>query len=357
LGFGYRYTEDFTRGSFSAQLIPAHRGIQVYSAFLQDDIQLLANQLVLTLGSKLEHNDFSGFEAQPNIRLLWTPNPKSTLWASIARAVRIPSRGDQDFQAISGFYAANQANNPLRLLGAGALTPNLFLRPQGNASFDSESVIAYETGLKHQLTEALSFDLALFYNHYTRQRSTSFDKAPSCEPSGQSIPANPLCLATAQYAYLPISILNKGMIETYGLESVVEWRPNARWRLQGVYSFLQMQPHALKSGQNLAISRRNNPQQQFSLRTSWNPRPDLDADLWLRYVDRIGGNFGLNRISIPAYFQMDLRLAWRPLPKVELSLAGFNLLDRQHPEFFSELGDLPLVEIKRSFYGQIRWEF
>jgi outer membrane receptor protein involved in Fe transport len=101
----------------------------------------------------------------------------------------------------------------------------------------------------------------------------------------------------------------------------------------------------------------NNPTHQFSLRSSWNPKADIDVGLWLRRVDRIKGNFGLASDPIPSYTQFDAQLAWRPLPKLEFSVAAFKQLDKQHPEFRSEMRDILLTGIRRSFYSQFCWEF
>ena len=345
LGFGYRYTEDFTNGSHTTYFSPANRGTQLYSAFLQDDIELIKDTLTLTLGSKLEHNDYTGFEGQPNARLLWTPDSQNTLWASVGRAVRIPTRADANANAIAQYIPANM--NPF------ADKP-ILARFLGSDQFDAESVIAYEAGFKHQWSQSLSFDAALFYNQYTRLRST-FRNDPICRPGGGS----GFCLISGDTRYweLPVSLRNQGKMDTYGAELAVEWKPFEQWRLQGSYSYLHQDPRALPEKQTVADDWAANPIHQLSLRSSWSPRDDLDFDLWLRYVDRINAYGELNTAWIPAYTQMDLRLAWRPLAKLELSIAGFNLLDDQHPEFYSEKSDIPQVEIRRSIFGQVRLEF
>ena len=60
------------------------------SAYLKGnrDIEL---RLRFTLGSKFEHNDFTGFEYQPTARLLFTPTNKQSVWAAVSRAVHTPA--------------------------------------------------------------------------------------------------------------------------------------------------------------------------------------------------------------------------------------------------------------------------
>src|SRR6185437_781654 len=77
--------------------LPAKKMLHLYSLFVQDKITLVNDQLYFTLGSKLEHNDYTGFEYSPSGRLAWTPAERQMIWAAVSRAVRTPSRIDRDF--------------------------------------------------------------------------------------------------------------------------------------------------------------------------------------------------------------------------------------------------------------------
>src|SRR5437899_2329204 len=68
-GAGYFVTSDHVTDSSSISWEPPRRATQLFSGFLQDEITLVPERLALTVGSKFEHNDYSGFEIQPNIRL------------------------------------------------------------------------------------------------------------------------------------------------------------------------------------------------------------------------------------------------------------------------------------------------
>lgn len=104
-GVGYRYNHDDFRSSYITTLTPPSRNDQLFSAFIQDEITLIDNTLWLTLGSKFEHNDYSGFEAQPTARLMWAPHYQHRLWASISRAVRTPSRAEQNMNLLQRVVA------------------------------------------------------------------------------------------------------------------------------------------------------------------------------------------------------------------------------------------------------------
>jgi iron complex outermembrane recepter protein len=72
-----------------------HLAQPVAAVFLQDELRL-GHTWSLILGSKLEHNDYTGYEVEPNVRLQWSVTPSQTLWSAISRAARTPSRVDRD---------------------------------------------------------------------------------------------------------------------------------------------------------------------------------------------------------------------------------------------------------------------
>src|SRR6185369_8939144 len=91
-GVGYRDSTDHLH--LGADLIssPEQRRLSLYTAFVQDEISLAADRVRVTLGTKLERNDFSGLEVQPNLRLLFAPSSRTSVWAAASRAVSTPSR-------------------------------------------------------------------------------------------------------------------------------------------------------------------------------------------------------------------------------------------------------------------------
>src|SRR5207245_502127 len=95
---------------------------QLFGGFVQDEIALVKDRLRLTLGTKIEHNDYTGFEIEPSGHLAWTPTPRQTVWGAISRAVRTPSRIDREFFV---------PGNPPFLLA-------------GGTDFVSEKLLAYE---------------------------------------------------------------------------------------------------------------------------------------------------------------------------------------------------------------------
>ena len=293
----------------------------LFSAFLQDEIQIFKDKLSLTLGSKFEHNEITGFEYQPTARLLWTPTKRQTIWAAVSRAVRTPTLIENDL-AISTL--------PTFLPNGGARFPRII----NNHDLLSESVIAYELGYRAQATDKLSFDAALFYNRYDRLIVTQTG-SPVVDPATGAL-------------ILPLNRTNNQTADNFGVELAATWKITDKWRLQGQYTFLQMNLHP-----SLSVERQS-PQNQFYLRSSWDLPGNVQFDIIGRYVDNLAGFTP----GIPGYVTMDARLAWRPRERLEIAIVGQNLLDNHHPELgTSPLVRSPLVEVERSIYGQVTWQF
>ncbi len=335
-GLGYRVTADQQKNSDTIQFNPLHDTVNLFSGFAQDEIALVPERLSLTLGSKLEHNDYTGWEVEPGARLRWTPWRASasralasqTFWASVSRAVRTPSRAEE---AIMLF----QPNTP---------SPGVTTVISGNTGFESETMLAYEIGWRAALTENLSVDAAAFYNDYHRLRSL--------EPTGFSLGPPP----TAS-VYLANGLTG----DSYGAELSATWRPafaQNRWRLTPAYSFLKMNLHPRAGSSDTtsaAQSEGQSPQNQFSMRSSLDLPGGVTADAALRFVDSL--KFPQQGVSLGSYWELDARLAWRINPHLEISLVGHNLLHGEHQEFIpTELAIQP-AEIPRSVFGEITWQF
>lgn len=258
---------------------------------------------------------------QPNARLQWTPLPQHTVWTSVSRSVRTPSRAEAD-----------------ALIRQPGPVPGTVLTLTGNRAFDSEELRAYELGYRVQPHPRVSLEVAAFYNEYDRLRTLD---------PGAPIPSLPPVV-------IPVNIGNKLRGETYGLELAPSWQATDWWRLQAAYTFLKMQLHALPGSTDptAAGAEGRSPQQQFTLRSVMNLTRQWELDCALRYVDR------LPNLKIRSYVTLDVRLAWMPSKNWEVSLVGQNLLDNQHPEFGpSTIIRTQATEVERSVYGKVLWRF
>lgn len=320
----YRSHDEFGNTSI-VTLDPMTRTAELYSVFLQDEITLFRDSLWLTLGSKFEHNDYTGFEMQPSGRLFWAVADEHKLWAAISRAVRTPSRIESDSTLINDVVPPS-SSSPLPI----ALTL------VGNENFEAEALIAYELGYRFLPDPFFFMDLALFYNDYDNHRSVD--------------EGTPIFQGT--YIEQPINLGNDYSTRTYGGEASVGWQAREWLKLDLAYSYLECD---FEDSRQLGRA----PKHQVSLRSAVKLHADVDVDVWLRYTDdatTVNVDDADYFYAIDDYLTLDLRLAWRPISSLELSIVGQNLIDSNHLEFVQEAYSRP-TEVPRSVYGKISYGF
>ena len=332
-GLGYRSIQDSNASSFTVSLQPNHTQLNQFSGFIQDEVGFFNHKLRLTFGSKFEHNDFTGFEVQPNFRLLAIINQDQSVWAAVSRAVRTPALTEEGLRLNEAVVppGAPPFFSPLPVVEA------IF----GSTQFKSEDLLAYEAGYRVQATKTVSLDIAAFYNKYTNLRSA--------EPGAPFIEGSP---APTDVVF-PFIASNKMSGATYGIEPLVEWKVLPQWRLQGSYSYLQMNIHKNVDSQDPTpdIPNGQSPRHQFFVRSSIDLPKHFEHDLSLRYVDK------LSNLNIPGYYSLDMRLGWRPVPKLEFSVVGQDLLNSQHLEFVPEFINTTPTQARRQVSGRITWTF
>lgn len=331
-GGGYRRHADRIDGTYAVDLAPANDHYSILNTFVQDNIILLPDRLNLIVGAKLERNDFTGFEPQPNARLIWQPDARQSVWTAVSGASRTPSRGDRN----------NVVNFPFMMPGT-PLNPSplpLRLRYVGNPDIGSEHLTAYELGYRAQPAAAFSWDLALFHNQY--------DDVRHATASGAGLGSLPDGLPVLD---MPIVINNSLEGDANGFELTVDWRVAPWWRLQANYTFLDLKIRsraALEFIDADTLAARS-PRHQWSLRSSMNLSEKVELDLWARYAGQVKGTDGnLTVIDIDDYLTLDVRLGWKPANNLEIALVGQNLLNDRHPEFAAEVFSTAPMEIQRS---------
>ncbi|MCK4843101.1 MAG: TonB-dependent receptor, partial [Methylococcales bacterium] len=326
-GTGYRLINSRNRGSFAITPTLKQEESNLFNLFVQDEITLIDEELVFTLGSKFEHNDFSGFEIQPSARLIWTPTTQQSIWVSISRAVRTSSLAEQG-GVINQRIIAPSASVPL------PTTISL----TGGIGRASEKLIAYELGYRIKPIDSLSFDLTAFYNVYNNLRNFQ--------------PGTPFLDDSGTHFVQPIFLHTDMSGETYGAELTLTWHIMNKLHINANYSYLQMQLHAENGDSNFPENaERQSPHHKFSVLSTLNVLPNLDWNLWFRYVDSIPD------FTIPSYFTLDSRLAWKPIQSIQLSVVAQNLLDNQHPEFGNDITLSRSSQVERGVYGKVEWNF
>ncbi len=304
-GIGYRFIRDESGTSTDfVGFVPENRNMPLYSGFVQDEIKL-SEKLRLTVGSKFQHNVYSGFEVLPSGRLAYTTAGGHTLWGAVSRAVRAPSRIDRDYFI------------PKTPVPPG--TPSV----GGGPNFVSEKLLAYELGYRVQPTDFFSLSVATFYNRYTDLWSV--DRVPT---------------DTVRY-----QIQNNSEGYSYGAELAAIYRVSTAWRLKGGYTWFHKKlRNKPGSGSVYDVATFGfDPSHQVTLQSMLDLPYNFQADVFGRYVSAPSGT------DVDAYLALDVRLAW-VYRQFELSVSGRNLLKETHREF-GQLG------VPRNFYGSVTFRF
>ena len=316
---------NFIQSVPSVNFLPQKQTDLIYSGFVQDEIAFFNHRLSLTVGTKLEHNNYTGFEVQPSGRLLWNRTARESLWASVTRAVRTPSRFDTDLEDTG--YAGTTAGLPL------------YTQVNGNPQFQSEELIAYETGYRRLVTPHSYVDVALFYNDYNDLHSFQVG-APFLEAS----PSPALVI--------PVLTSNGIHGNTKGFEVSPDWKPVNSWELRASYSYLDMELENKATSNDpgtAAAYNGSSPRHQVVIQSFISLPRKLEFDQTYRYVSSLPAQ------TVASYQTMDTRFGWHVTPELELSVGGQNLLQPHFTQFGGDPGGP--VEIKRSVYAKLVWRF
>ncbi|MGH9598889.1 MAG: TonB-dependent receptor plug domain-containing protein, partial [Terracidiphilus sp.] len=321
-GAGVRLSPShFIQSQPTVDFEPHNQNDYIYSTFFQDTAHLVPGRLNLTLGTKLEYNNFSRVEYQPTARLLWNPSVHSTLWGSFSRAVRTPGRLDQDLQ----------------LTGVATANPPFILRIEGDPTFKSEVLVGYEAGYRQLLTHSLYADVATFYNRY--------DKLESYGNISFSTITSPIA---ALLLNVPYANGIDGV--TDGIEIAPDWKPTPWWELKGNFSHLHIQTQPRPGYSDTATAASYNgssPHREATVQSYLDFPHGIDLDLDYRFVSALPAQ------TVKSYQTGDARIGWKIGRQWELSVAGRNLFQPSHGEFIGD--DANAVSIRRSVYAGLTW--
>lgn len=323
-GTAYRATSSTAVGRTTVEFSPEARTENLLSAYVQDEIHL-GDKLRLTLGTKLEHNDFTGFEFQPSGRLAFIASEEQTAWVAVSKAVRSPSRVENDVTKSSSVSA----------------TQPLYVRLIGDGGFRSERVIAYEAGYRRHLGSRASLDVAAFYNDL--DYLTTGEQLGPFFSEGQG--------AELRFV-LPFGFRNGLAGHARGFEIAADAAASSWLKLRASYSYLDLSLAAVAgSGDQVSGPRieGSSPRHRGTLAVYADLPRNFGCDLTLRVVD------DLPALAIPGYTNLDLRLSYRPTEQTEISLVGQGLLEASHLELDDR--ETGLTAIQRGFYGKLTWRF
>lgn len=334
-GVGDLYTNGQINGSLTVSFSPPEKTLDVADAFVQDEIAVVPDRLYITAGTKLEHNNYTGFQFLPSIRATLQLDRRQMLWAAVSRAVRTPTPNDTDLTVNLGEVGVDNG------------VP-VVLRFIGNKDYQDERLLAYEAGYRTTISNRLTFDLKAYYNDYDNLQTT--------EPSGSFIeaaPAPPLEVETLTYGNLMYG-------ESHGVEISANWKATDRWQLSPGFAFEELHLHTdpqSQDEQTVPFVQGNNPTRMAQLRSHLDLQKDWSWDVSAYYVDPLTNQGFSGDVRIPGYTRLDTGLTWKPLEHVSFSVFGQNLLKNDHVEFEDFFGSMQSSEIRRSGYAKLTWQF
>jgi iron complex outermembrane receptor protein len=318
-GAGYRLTSDDLDNTLFATFLPEERTDETIRLFIQDEVGLWSENLLLTVGLDVNHNDYTDFEWHPNVRLTWAVNDRHSLWTAVTRAVRVPARLNTDLVLTA----------PFEVPGLGI---PLYFNVTGSDDYRSEELLAKELGYRSLLSDRLSVDVAVFHNDYDRLQTQELGPA--------MVIGDP-----PEYLVLPARLANGMKGETWGGTVVATWQALADWRVQFQYAYLDFDLH-LKEGstdENAPDIAGNSPKQQAAVYSFLELPANLELFAGVRYVDQLPTQ------AVSDHVALDVSLGWRVSDDLRLSMTVRNLNDGTHAEFGG--GNL----IERSAYLRATW--
>jgi iron complex outermembrane recepter protein len=325
-------TYQTTPGAF-LHFNPDHGDHTEVALFVQDEISLVPNKLSFIAGVQADHIETIGYAVQPTGRLLWTPSLSLSTWIAVSRAERTPSLYDRGLN----FYEP-----PIVVPSGSPYIPSFLgiVNVVGNPTNRSETVLAYEAGQRVQANKNISFDFSTFYNVYQHLVSATTGAPVLLFASGMP------------YLEIPVTSGNQRNGESYGAEFATTWNATSRWRLTGGYNWLRVETRPFAGDTNLDELRTSlaTPHHQWQIRSNFDLTRTIQIDSALYYTAAMVGT------NIPQHLRGDLRIGWRPRPKIELSVGVQDAFEANHVEYestrFNQISQVP-----RNFYGKLTWRF
>jgi iron complex outermembrane recepter protein len=328
-GLNYRYSASHSTGSLTASLVPADLATQLFGSFIQDEIAIVPGRLFLTIGAKVEHSYYTGFDLMPSARVAWAPGPHHTLWAAVSKADRTPSALDASINANVGGFT-----------GPGGIP--VVIRLTGNPNLRNEKSIAYEAGYRTTVLRQLSIDLTAYYNNFTEQNTT--------EPSALFMENTPM----PPHFVMPLIYENLMHGETHGLEIAVNWQATHRWSLSPGYAFEEIHMHLAPTSHDttsVSAAQGSSPGHSAQLRSH--------LILWHGFIWDTSAYY-VGRLTDPSehpFIRLDTQLSWHFRERASVSFVGQNLVKNLHEEFADFTDSARTTQVKRSAYAKLSWQF
>jgi len=322
LGAGYRGIHDGAPGD-STRMDPPSATYGIGHLSLVDDLSIVPERLIATLGARLEHNGLSGWNWQPTARLWWSPWQRQAVWLAFSHAVRTPSRADLNVRRI---------------------WPALSFGLRGDPQIPAETLRAWEVGYRKQWRRFV-LDTTAFHDRYRHLRTI--------EPEGLQF-ENGVPTYWSRVGAL-------GAAPTWGGEVSVTCELHEDWRVTGSYTGFWSKPKIDRASYDLRslAGARQTPRHQWQVHSMHQLSRSMSFDVaaYQYGYSEVRSYPGQDRrFVLPARTRIDIRWSRRLGEVGEWSVGARNLLGNRSWEFPVEPASAP-TGMRRSVYTGLTWRF
>jgi iron complex outermembrane receptor protein len=303
--------------SFTVRGIPPQQRQTTASVFAQYEFDIAPNRLRLSAGSKFEHNSYTGFEVQPQVRAVWTPSDSHTIWSAVSRAVRTPPQAYE--------------NEEVKFASLPGTIPT-YITAVGNPGLKAETLRAYEFGYRFNPAAIFSLDATVFYNHYENLINLNLLN-PLAASGPPRIFTNPL------YAEIALPWQNLGPGQTHGMEVSAKVQPTSHWLL--ATGITELRGNSVNFNDSLNLPMANSVRHQFNVLSRWNVTSRIELDASIYHYNGIAGYVfgGVLYQDLPTHNRVDVGLSVHTGGGFILSLWGRDLGSghywETHPPLFT----------------------
>jgi iron complex outermembrane recepter protein len=309
---------------------PERANVWLVDGFIQKQNSFFDDTLTFLFGSKIEYNDFTGFEFQPTLRTALQPFDHHVFWAGISRAVRTPGRTQDGVQVQT--YIETDPETQVQL------QPVI----RGSHDLSAEQALSVEFGHRFEPSSSLNFDSTIFFSNLRDQMNGVVDLNGIYFEDGATLPR------------LPVNYTNVGSLNTRGFELATVWKPSRQ--VDFVLTYTRLMTSSSVPSENTFILfeeslRSSIPKNQGTFNTVLHLPYDLQSTTLLRAMDSIA------EYKIPGYLTLDHRLDWKASKTTTVSLIGRNLIGAPLVEFQAPLLFSGQRQIGRSIFGELTFRF
>lgn len=310
---GADYTRDFFRtkpdGTTYLSINDPNNYANDQGSFFVEDEITLRDDLWLTLGHRSYHNELTHFDWAGRAALVWEAAPDHFFRAAVSRSFSRPT--------LQGYFILENRGS-------------LALEGDPNDRQDNEHLVSYELGYRGQISDNLDVSVDAFYNQHK-------------DLIGQD--------PTGSHLYVH-NVLD---IDSYGLETVINYRPVKWWLVRATHSYEHQTERDTMNESPNRLMIDVLPKHKVTLMNRFYLDETTTLNTQLFYVDTYydqnrASTGSMNRLKIPPYFRLDTRLSKKLNKNTEIAIGTTNLTDPYHPEHNQQ-------EVPRVFYAQLFCKF